>query len=424
MSVAYSKIAGQGLGHEIVTKYNPLPVTLTAGAGEFGADAFGRFRMSTSDSLFDGKMLYDKQPEKFSERLTGTGTSTYNSNESTVTLAVGADADRVERASAWSMPYQPGSSQLIYITFNMLGHQADVTKIAGYLNDDDGLYLELRDGTAYITRRTSTSGSVVNDPVAQSSWSEDPLDGTGPSGITLDWDAVQLMAIDFSWLSAGRVRFHFFVGDRWISAHHFDAANSLLVPFMRMPNLRVKWDILATAAATASMKAICAAVEVENGHHTPGEQHSRVRDAVTAVSSNTPEQVLAVRLRADREHAFVHLTGLNVFATTNNDRYKWWIVKNPTYAGGSAASWVNDENGIIQYDETADGTWDGPATGSNNTVVASGLGASTGPVSLTADRVHAMAVELDGTPATYALVVEAIASGASMSGSLTWVQYA
>ena len=356
MTVAYSKLehpnGRMGLGNEFVTKQNPLPVTTTTGNGAFTADAFARGRVSAPNNIFQGKTLYDKQSEIFSEKLTGTATSTFNAGASTVTLATAATSDKAERQSAWAIPYEPGHSQRVDMTANFLAHTTGVVKSVGYFDDDDGLFLTSDGVGFYLVVRSSTSGSPVDSATAQASWSEDTLDGSGdannPSGALLDVAMAQLFFLDFSWLSVGRVRFGFYIDGQWIITHQVNAANRMTGPYMAMPNNHARWEIEATTGSTGSLVAICVSVMSEGGTSTPGHQHGLIRGGTgSTIAGNTPEQLLAIRLKSTHLHAFVTVEALRVMLTTQ-DNFKWRLVKNPTYTGGSAASWVSVSSSPVE----------------------------------------------------------------------------
>lgn len=59
-----------------------------------------------------------------------------------------------------------------------------------------------------VGRSSSVTGSAVGDFAVQSSFNVDPLDGTGPSGITLVPTNGNVFQIDFTWLGFGAIRFH------------------------------------------------------------------------------------------------------------------------------------------------------------------------------------------------------------------------
>src|SRR5574337_1232065 len=175
---------------------------------ESGRDAFGRLRVADPHSLFDSKHLVDKQALYWDEALTGNGASAFDSANAQVAMTVAGGTDSVTRQTFMRFNYQPGKSQLIYITWRA-PQEANVTKRIGYFDGTDGVYFEIT-GTS-ISWNIIKGGSVT-ETVTQANWNYDRLDGTGTSGVKLNLANAQLMVIDFEWLSIGRVRVGFLFG--------------------------------------------------------------------------------------------------------------------------------------------------------------------------------------------------------------------
>jgi hypothetical protein len=105
--------------------------------------------------------------------------------------------------------------------------------------------------TAYITpdyRGIDAQGvraSIVKDKkIAQSRWNRDKLDGTGPSGHTVDWNKMQMIGIQYSWYGAGFVDFMVRGGDgNWVMVHRIRNNNLNNEAYMRSGNLPVRYSI-------------------------------------------------------------------------------------------------------------------------------------------------------------------------------------
>lgn len=74
---------------------------------------------------------------------------------------------------------------------------------------------------------------------AQSSWSEDVMDGTGPSGVTLDPTKGNVFQIQYQWLGYGQIRY--LVEDpsigKYMVVHTIDYANANTLPSLNNPTL-------------------------------------------------------------------------------------------------------------------------------------------------------------------------------------------
>jgi len=168
---------------------------VTFGGGNI--DAFGRLRVSEPFTIFDSQNRFGIDAQ-FDSSTSGSATATHLPNESSVALAVTtASGDEVIRETKRVFPYQPGKSLMTMCTFAMAASQSNLRQRVGYFGANDGVYFEQNDTDKRFVIRTSTSGSSSDARfVTQSNWNTDKLDGTGPSGHTLDVTKTQILIID------------------------------------------------------------------------------------------------------------------------------------------------------------------------------------------------------------------------------------
>jgi hypothetical protein len=161
-------------------------------------DAFGRLRVSSPYTIFDSQNRYLKDPQ-FDEALTGSGTATFLANESAVEMEVtAASGDQVVRQTKRVFPYQPGKSLLVLATFTMAEGEENLRQRVGYFNADNGVFFQQNDDVLSFVIRTYTGGSASDArTITQANWNTDKLDGTGPSGVTLDETKTQILFMYF-----------------------------------------------------------------------------------------------------------------------------------------------------------------------------------------------------------------------------------
>lgn len=225
----------------------------------------------------------------------------FDYDTASVELIAGTGAtDKAIRHSHRYHAYVPGKSQFILMTFVLGAAKNNVVRRVGYFDDNDGLFLE-QNGTVDVALvvRTSTSGSPSDAKrYLQSNWNIDRLDGTGPSGLTLDLTKTQILFFDFQWLGVGRVRFGFDIDGRKVIVHEELNANVSAVVFMRTPTLPVRYEIAnsGVTASPTSMNEICCSVVSEGGYQLPGFEFSQSRGVSSrTVSARTP--IFAIRLK-------------------------------------------------------------------------------------------------------------------------------
>jgi hypothetical protein len=323
--------------------------------GGANLDAFGRLRVSEPFTLFDSQNRY-AEDDQFSSSTSGAGSSvTFATNESSVNMNVGTvSGGKTVRQTFRRMPYQPGKSLLILTTFCMNVAKANLRQRIGYFDENNGIYLE-KNGTSEpsFVVRTNTSGSPVNtNSASQSSWNGDKLDGTGPSGYTLNLETVQIFWSDIEWLGVGNVRCGFVINGQFIICHTFQCANQTgkTKVYMETAILPVRYEIENTdaTASSSTLKQICSTVISEGGYQQTVQDTIARRTSVLGTISTTFLPLVSIRLKSTSAGAVVLLNRIIVLPTTNQS-YEVCIMKNSTLTG---ASWTSLSNNV-EYDVTA-----------------------------------------------------------------------
>jgi hypothetical protein len=315
-------------------------------------DAFGRLRVSQPFTLFDSQNRYAADPS-FDTSLTGSGTSTFLTNESAVSLAVTtASGDKVIRQTKRYFPYQPGKSLLVLSTFVMAAAKTGLRQRVGYFDANNGVFLQ-RNGTELsLIIRTYTGGSADDTrKVVQSAWNGDKLDGSGASGITLDTTKAQIMFVDFEWLGVGSVRVGFVIDGQYITAHTFDNANEVTSVYMQTATLPLRIEIENTAAtaSSSSMKQICSTVISEGGYEqTSIERVARRSTTLTGIGTSFVPLV-SIRLASDSLGAVILPKQVRVLPIANGE-YEIVLVRNATLTG---ASYDTTTFASVDFDVTA-----------------------------------------------------------------------
>src|SRR6056300_712398 len=303
---------------------NVEPTVIGGGDGSTAYDAFGRLRVSNPLTIFDSKNVMSKN-NLFDEDLTGSGTVTYTANKSTVNLNVTtASGDKVIRQSNRVMSYQPGKSLFIFNTFVMNAQESGLEQRVGTFDANNGIFFE-DTGTGYqIVRRSYTSGSSVDDPIAQSAWNGDKLDGTGSSGYTLDPTKATIMFTDYEWLGMGAVRVGFVIDGSFIVAHTFKNANSLSTVYMQTANLPIRYEIetTGTISGAAVLQQVCSTTMIEGGYAPSGIQQmigTASLGGVNLTSAGTFYNLATIRLKSSRPYAVIVSQGFDASAISISD---------------------------------------------------------------------------------------------------------
>jgi hypothetical protein len=406
---------------QLVATMETLPVEITG----TNLDAFGRLRVSNPFTLFDSSHRYADN-NLWATSTTGTAAATFSADEGLVNLTVGtASGDQIIRETIKVFSYQPGKSLLVMSTFVMGDPKAGLRQRVGYYGAANGIYFERSGTTNYMVERSSVSGAMVDTPVAQANWNQDPLDGTGPSGLTLDSSKAQILYMDVEWLGLGTVRTGFIINGQFVPAHNFDHANLVTTTYITTASLPLRYEMTNTAAtaSASTLKQVCSTVISEGGYQLAGAQLSvgnPITSPSTLTTAGTYYPVVSLRLKSTRLDAIAILTALSILGITNNANYNWRVV-----AGGTttAGTWVSaGTNSSVEYNLT--GTAFTTGTGR---VLASGFfqGSNQGSTSVDILKQALFAFQLEREPFTatayeLTLICAGGSNGHQVLASLDW----
>ncbi len=318
----------------------------------------------------DLHMAYSNLNTLYGEAFGGAGASTFDITKSACDLAVSANNDYAIRQTRSRWKYRSGKVKVALFTFSRFEAQAGVSKRVGLFNGGqvapfntfDGVYMESSD--AGYSFNAANNGAIVS--VSQAQW-YDRLDGTGPSGIVMDWSKGQLIEINFLWLGyAGAVAYVYNNGEKYKFAELW-FANSATKPFMLSPNQPMRYELRSNGGAGTFTQG-CATV----GNFGGGARISKqigIDSALGLTLASTASWYLlyAFRLRSTRLDASCKIADFTLLPTNNNN-VVYCVVWNPTFsalptyqqliyldvevATGNGVITATDRNFIMQSDIT------------------------------------------------------------------------
>jgi hypothetical protein len=315
-------------------------------------DAFSRLRVSNPLILFNSQFTYDLNPILFEQITNGAGAVIAHDTTNrcaTLTFAGTGAGGKSFMQSYEYLPYQPGRSQLIFVTFNMISAVANVVKFAGYSDGVNGIEFQLN-GTTKQFHIYSGSGAG-NETVTQSSWNLDKLDGTGPSGITLDITKTQILVIDIQALYVGRVRIGFDIGGQIIYAHEFKHANNETHPYIQSANLPVRCGMTCSALSSTTMDFICSAVISEGGSEDINVFGYTFQTAASVTTSTAGVQLMTLRPKLTfngiTNRMRVAYIDVEIFNTgSTNQHVRWDLCIGQAITGGTWADVNTTYSGV------------------------------------------------------------------------------
>ena len=317
------------IGNTVTTEISGTP---KVALDEYNDDAFGRLRVSNPYTLYDYTSVFGKDPLKIDEEISGDASATHFP-ESFIEMSVGAEnGARVVRQSREYIPYQPGKSKLIYLTGVLIQTRgSDVDTKIGVFDDHGGLYFEYNEtDTINIVKRENTTETKIS----KSNW-VDSLDGTGSSGLNIDFEKANLFFFDQEWLGVGRVRIGLVLNGKHVVCHVFDHINELVKPYFPTAKLPIRYEIQSKGGA-GKMRMICGSVMSEGGFNNIGNTFSTKEPIGMRVDLADEERpLISLRLR-DTSNGIIHknasikIKTIDVLNTELTGILGWKLIWNPT----------------------------------------------------------------------------------------------
>ena len=211
-------------------------------------DVFGRLKTTRHQNIYDADFEYSPQSLRWESLTVGGGTITHLPDQGGVRMRLTtASGDVTIRQSRPYHRYQPGKS--MFMASAVLFGSALVNQYnrVGFFDDSNGCFFE-QDGAAVTTGnpsgmqvviRSDASGSVVDTKIPLTQWNGDTRKIN-----QINWNAIQMVWIEYAWYGAGSVRFGVTVQGRQIVLHNFGAGNRAgnTRPWSRTGNLPVRYE--------------------------------------------------------------------------------------------------------------------------------------------------------------------------------------
>lgn len=387
-------------------------------------DAGDRLRVSQSTVLGDYKQDADTIPFLFNEKQVGGFPSTWDVTRGAAVMSVSSGQKIVRQSKMWH-PYLSGQSHLGEMTFSRFAPETGVVKRIGYFDSTtvspfatglDGFFLESSNGI--VTFQVWKNGSLKIS-IPQSSWT-DPLDGSGPSEMNIDWDNFNVWLWSFLYLGGTGIAFGFKNGYRAVPVHVFDHANLYPSTIFNSPNKPLRYEIEGVSGA-GTMDHVCCAVQTEGSLNNIGFPGS-VNQANVQSDANvvgTAYALCGLRLKQAQRQKGILLTSGSALGATN-DQFLIDIRLNPTVAGSWSGSWTDKTNYAVQ--ENVGAGADETVTG--GTILWSNYASANSSGQVNADNSYRIGSTIDGVMDEVVLCVIPLGSNLDIYGSLNFRQLA
>ncbi len=410
-------------------------------------DSFQRLRISQSFRLFDAQQEYGLDTLRTWDAAAN-GTLSYATGATDGSVTNGSNAVGPTNTSTRMTPITVSTTNGHY---SILQSRQYTRYIPGYshLVLMTGVFASGSSYTAKLVRRTSTSGSPVEEEVSQSSWNIDKFDGTGPSGITLDLTKTQILFIGAQWLGVGRVIMGFDIDGRLWPAHEFLHANVLALPYTQTFNLPVRYEIRNTgvaeskarggyfdhangfylettrAVAGGTINMVCCTVQSEGAREARGFPRS-IGNGTTTIGVTSRRPILSIRPKATynsrTNRAHIEVAEFDITAATNNAFIE--VVVGGTLTTGGVASVFTSvgTDSCAEYNVTADAISGGTVIKGGYAISGAGVvrGVYSGEADIRNPLVLSQIDALTATQVPITLVATSFTGTSNLSATFNW----
>lgn len=282
-----------------------------------------------------------------------TGTGVVGTSGAMATVATGTGVSTAELVSRDSIRYRSGHESYCSPSIVFATPEVNVNQYIGVLNDDDGLALGYQGLTPGIWFLEGSNTIFV----AQADWNIDPLDGSGASGYTLNFQAGQVPDFKYVWHGFKNLTVEIVTDDGLtLQAHKFKFANTATEVHFENPSLPVKMKIERTAGTGANLimytgswrAGVIAGREEDNASNRWFSEVVLDFPLVSSVRNN----VMTVRNKAVYQGKTNHIIAELGVATLVNDGNKAvgvYGTSNGTLSGAGAYQDFDTLNSVLEW---------------------------------------------------------------------------
>lgn len=318
--------------------------------------AKNRVKVSTNEITDFATYTNSKDGDIWDEEITGTASAVHDQYQAMVLLQVGGTAgDEIKRQTKRVQRYLPGRQSEMSIVYRWFPLQPGVRRRVGIFDEQNGAYFEEgSDNTFYCVIRRNTSEGIVETRVARDDWSDDKLDGTGQSGITLNPNAIQQLVIEYEWYGAGQVEFKLVIDNNSYPLHKFNHANRIETTWSGNAALPIRVELTNITGESAGPHYFW-----QGSHSFQSESTTTLLGRQKAISSpltgytlstaNTFYPAVAIRLKTTALNSVV-VPDFYAGATLDNTNIFIRVLENADITGGT---WVSyDSESAVEYNLT------------------------------------------------------------------------
>lgn len=253
-----SRIRGGTNGTIIGNTQDRLNTIIKFDKNSTTTDSSGIARFTSIKQIFGYSFSQTLHPLSMRNKLDNGATVTLDTlTASAVLTATPTSGSRAQFESKFIVRYLPGRAHLVTVSATPGAGILGYGKRWGYYSDTNGYFFEQLDNEQFLrVALRSNAAGVTSFSLPQSFWNLDKLDGTGPSGVTLDITKSAVFIIEYTWHGNGTIRWGVQYNKDIIYVHELMADNQSTDVLTRNPSQPVKMEVFRTGLGSPAENAV------------------------------------------------------------------------------------------------------------------------------------------------------------------------
>ncbi len=252
--------------------------------------AFGEVMCAEVSGVIQLQFPYNLNPELVLPSVTGSGTVTSSPPFALISVPASASSSGSFQ-SLNKLHYRPGQGAVVLFTSVFNSGIANSKQYVGAGNSLNGFFFGWNGSTFGILYRNN----AVDTWIYQASWNQDPFNGTGESGVTLDPTKGNVYKIQFQWLGFGAINFFIENGNtgQFTLVHQIQYTNANVNTSLTNPTLPLlAWAESTGAASLVQLKVPSMAAMIEGVVFNDNSRYAVV--GARSIQANVTTLVLTI----------------------------------------------------------------------------------------------------------------------------------
>lgn len=262
------------------------------------------------------------------------------------------------------LPYRSGQANMVICGALFSAGVADNTQIVGVGNSVNGFFFGYNGASFGILHRNNS----VDTWIDYTNWNNDPLDGSGSSGVTLDPTQGNVYKIEYQWSGFGAIKFYVAESSTgtFILVHTIRYANLATVVSLTDASMRLMAVTTNTGSAVNTTLTIAGMAGFIAGKKN-NFVDSRFSITTNRTVNASEDNFMAIHnnpiFQSVSHHVTVQLDYLTIMNTdTTSNIMIVRLYKNPTLSAALTYTSVDTARSVMEYDITSGASVSGAGT--------------------------------------------------------------